>query len=142
MGVIGLNALSRLGLSGVGWWGKWRSTDSYRNPQFVTANINELQPLVVQIGIRNAHIKVSFAGQFQSNVYVVAVIQRSRRFIELVRHLVLNCHLHTFRRCGSVILFQNGRYERTSRFFKSNLFLVWDTDEDVTSKQQIGRAHV
>src|SRR5699024_9032882 len=86
--------------------------------------------------IRNAHIKVSFAGQFQSNVYVVAVIQRSRRFIELVRHLVLNCHLHTFRRCGSVILFQNGRYERTIRFFKSNLFLVWDIDDDVTSKQR------
>lgn len=122
MGVIGLNALSRLGWGRLEGWGKWRSTDSYRNPQFVTANVNELQPLVVQIGIRNADIKVSVAGQFQSNVNVIAVIQRSRRFIELVRHLVLNCHLHTFRRCGSVILFQNGRYERTSRFFKSNLF--------------------
>ena len=43
MGVIGLNALSRLGWGRLEGSGKWRSTDSYRNPQFVTANVNGLR---------------------------------------------------------------------------------------------------
>ncbi|WP_212591794.1 hypothetical protein, partial [Enterobacter hormaechei] len=53
MGVIGLNALSRLGRGRLDGWGKWRSTDSYRNPQFVTANVNGLIKLVVLKHLRS-----------------------------------------------------------------------------------------
>nr|DAN09986.1 MAG TPA: hypothetical protein [Caudoviricetes sp.] len=53
MGVTCLNALSRLGWGRLERWGKWRSTDSYRNPQFVTANVNGLIKLVVLKHLRS-----------------------------------------------------------------------------------------
>lgn len=42
--------------------------------QIVTAIINELQPLVVQINIWNTDVEVPVAGKFQSNVNVITIV--------------------------------------------------------------------
>nr|AZM66244.1 hypothetical protein [Escherichia coli] len=40
----------------------------------MTAIINELQPLVVQINIWNTDVEVPVAGKFQSNVNVITIV--------------------------------------------------------------------
>ena len=42
--------------------------------QIVTAIINKLQPLVVQINIWNTDVEVPVAGKFQSNVNVITIV--------------------------------------------------------------------
>ena len=42
--------------------------------QIVTAIINELQPLVVQINTWNTDVEVPVAGKFQSNVNVITIV--------------------------------------------------------------------
>lgn len=42
--------------------------------QIVTAIINELLPLVVQINIWNTDVEVPVAGKFQSNVNVITIV--------------------------------------------------------------------
>ena len=42
--------------------------------QIVTAIINELQPLVVQINIWNTDVEVPVAGKFQSSVNVITIV--------------------------------------------------------------------
>ncbi|EEW1564174.1 hypothetical protein D9F35_12745 [Escherichia coli] len=42
--------------------------------QIVTAIINELQPLVVQINIWNTDVELTVTGKFQSNVNVITIV--------------------------------------------------------------------
>ena len=42
--------------------------------QIVTAIINKLQPLVVQINIWNTDVEVPVTGKFQSNVNVITIV--------------------------------------------------------------------
>ena len=42
--------------------------------QIVTAIINKLHPLVVQINIWNTDVEVPVAGKFQSNVNVITIV--------------------------------------------------------------------
>lgn len=42
--------------------------------QIVTAIINKLQPLVVQINIWNTDVELTVTGKFQSNVNVIAIV--------------------------------------------------------------------
>ncbi len=42
--------------------------------QIVTAIINKLQPLVVQINIWNTDVELTVTGKFQSNVNVITIV--------------------------------------------------------------------
>lgn len=42
--------------------------------QIMTAIINELQPLVVQINIWNTDVELTVTGKFQSNVNVITIV--------------------------------------------------------------------
>lgn len=42
--------------------------------QIVTAIVNKLQPLVVQINIWNTDVELTVTGKFQSNVNVIAIV--------------------------------------------------------------------
>lgn len=81
MGIISLNALSRLGWDRLEESGKWRSTDSYRNPQFVTANVNGLISLAKCL--IDIPIEVFLGGKFllgpvRAFILVLTVIQTNR----------------------------------------------------------------
>lgn len=88
MSVIDLNALSRLGWGRLEGWGKWRSTDSYRNPQFVTANVNGL--IVLAQCLIDIPIEVFLGGGFLSGPVRTCILVLTVVKAEDIPHLKID----------------------------------------------------